>query len=110
VVDFYRLDDRGRHDITGLLMAWKDRNAGALDRLIDLMYPELQRIAREHFKRRLPGGSLESAAPANRAYLMSMRAEKSSLSEPQPVGHSYHCHQGSLISKRVTQLLNAPWT
>jgi len=32
-------------DITGLLAAWNDGDADARDRLIDLIYPELRRIA-----------------------------------------------------------------
>jgi len=57
------------HDITGMLAAWNDGNAEALDRVIDVIYPELRRIARKHLARRKPGESLESAALANEAYL-----------------------------------------
>jgi RNA polymerase sigma-70 factor (ECF subfamily) len=62
------------HDITRLLAAWKDGDADALDRLIDLVYPELRRIARQHLKRGRAGGSLESGALANEAYLKLVRA------------------------------------
>jgi len=57
------------HDITGMLAAWNDGSAEALDRVIDVIYPELRRIARKHLARRKPGESLESAALANEAYL-----------------------------------------
>ena len=57
------------HDITGMLAAWNDGSAEALDRVIDVIYPELRRIARKHLARRRPGESLESAALANEAYL-----------------------------------------
>ena len=60
---------RGDHDITGMLAAWNDGSAEALDRVIDVIYPELRRIARKHLARRRPGESLESAALANEAYL-----------------------------------------
>jgi RNA polymerase sigma-70 factor, ECF subfamily len=63
-----------QHDITGLLAAWNDGDADALDRLIDLVYPELRRIARQHLKHRRAGESLESAALANEAYLKLVRA------------------------------------
>jgi RNA polymerase sigma factor (TIGR02999 family) len=56
-------------DITGMLAAWKDGSAEALDRLMALVYPELRRIARKHLARRRPGESLESAVLANEAYL-----------------------------------------
>ena len=55
------------HDITGMLAAWNDGSAEALDRLIGLVYPQLRRIARKHLARRSPGESLESAALANEA-------------------------------------------
>jgi len=62
------------HDITGMLAAWNEGDANALDRLIDLVYPELRRIARRHLELRRPGESLESAALANEAYLKLLRA------------------------------------
>jgi RNA polymerase sigma factor (TIGR02999 family) len=58
-----------QRDITGMLAAWNRGDADALDRLMDLVYPELRRIARRHLERRHAGESLESAALANEAYL-----------------------------------------
>jgi RNA polymerase sigma factor (TIGR02999 family) len=63
-----------QRDITGMLAAWNGGDANALDRLIDLVYPELRRIARRHLERRRTGESLESAALANEAYLKLVRA------------------------------------
>ena len=60
---------KDHHDITAMLAAWKDGSAKALDRVIDVIYPEMRRIARKHLARRRPGESLESAALANEAYL-----------------------------------------
>jgi RNA polymerase sigma factor (TIGR02999 family) len=57
-----------------MLAAWNDGDAAALDRLIDLVYPKLRRIARQHLERRRAGESLESAALANGAYLKLVRA------------------------------------
>jgi len=64
-----------QHDITGMLEAWSDGDAEALDRLMDLVYPQLRRIARQHLERRRAGESLESAALANEAYLKLVRAD-----------------------------------
>lgn len=61
-------------DITGLLAAWSDGDAGALNRLVDLVYPELRRIAHRHLGRRGAGESLESAALTNEAYLKLVHA------------------------------------
>jgi RNA polymerase sigma-70 factor, ECF subfamily len=58
-----------QHDITEMLVAWKAGNTDALDRLIDLVYPELRRMARRNLERRRAGNSLDSAALANEAYL-----------------------------------------
>ncbi len=66
--------NRGQPDITGLLAAWNAGDRDALDRLTDIVYPELRRIARQHLERRGPGESLESAALANEAYLKLVRA------------------------------------
>jgi RNA polymerase sigma factor (TIGR02999 family) len=63
-----------QRDITGMLAAWNGGDANALDRLMDLVYPELRRIARRHLERRRTGESLESAALANEAYLKLVRA------------------------------------
>ena len=61
-------------DISGLIAAWGDGDEQALNRLMDLVYPELRRIARQHLGRRAAGDTLESAALANEAYLKLMRA------------------------------------
>ena len=63
-----------QQDITGMLAAWNGGDTDALDHLIDLVYPELRRIARQHLERRRAGESLESAALANEAYLKLVRA------------------------------------
>lgn len=61
-------------DITGMLTAWNDGDAGALDRLVALVYPELRRIARRCLDNRRAGQTLESGALANEAYLKLVRA------------------------------------
>jgi RNA polymerase sigma factor (TIGR02999 family) len=61
--------NRLQQDITTMLAAWKRGDAEALDRLTDLVYPELRRIARRNLERRRAGDSLDSAALADEAYL-----------------------------------------
>src|SRR5215469_10507388 len=65
------LDQR---DITGILAAWNEGDAEALNRLMDLLYPKLKRIAHQHLTGRRIGESLESAVLANEAYLKLVRA------------------------------------
>ncbi len=61
-------------EITAMLAAWKGGDTEALDRLTDLVYPELRRIAHRNLERRRAGESLESAALVNEAYLKLVRA------------------------------------
>jgi RNA polymerase sigma factor (TIGR02999 family) len=56
-------------DITSLLAAWGDGEVGVLDELMEIVYPELRRIARKHLVGRVPGQTLESAALVNEAYI-----------------------------------------
>lgn len=57
-----------------MLAAWNSGDAEALDRLMDLVYPELRRIARQYLEHCRPGESLESAALANEVYLKLVRS------------------------------------
>ena len=57
-----------------MLAAWNAGDRDALDRLMDVVYPELRRIARQRLAHRRPGETLESAALANEAYLKLVRA------------------------------------
>ena len=61
-------------DITGLLAAWNEGDADALNDLVGLLYPKLRRIARRHLENRQSGESLESAGLADEAYLKLVRA------------------------------------
>lgn len=61
-------------EITGLVAAWYAGDPQALDRLVELVYPTLRRIARRHLAGGREGQSLESAALANEAYLKLVRA------------------------------------
>lgn len=57
-----------------MLAAWSEGDAEALDRLMDVVYPQLRRIAHGHLERRRRGDSVETAALANEAYLKLVRA------------------------------------
>jgi RNA polymerase sigma factor (TIGR02999 family) len=59
----------GDADITGLLLAWRAGDAGALDRLFPLIYDELRRIARRQLNREQSGHTLDSTALVHEAYL-----------------------------------------
>jgi RNA polymerase sigma-70 factor, ECF subfamily len=68
------MEDQGRQDITAMLAAWNGGDPDALDRLMELVHPELRRLAHRYLARRGPGESLESAALVSEAYLKLVRA------------------------------------
>ncbi len=61
-------------DITAMLAAWNGGDADALDRLVELLYPKLRRIAHQRLARRRTDESLDSTALADEAYLKLVRA------------------------------------
>jgi len=56
-------------EITELLMRWKGGDQDALDRLTQLVYPELRRMARQYMNRENPAHTLQTSALINEAYL-----------------------------------------
>lgn len=56
-------------EITTLLAGWRAGDAGAFDRLVEVAYPELRRIAHRQLRRHRPGESFVSTALASEAYL-----------------------------------------
>ena len=47
------------HDVTDLLLSWRQGDAAAFDRLIPLVYDELRRMARRHLRGESPGHALK---------------------------------------------------
>jgi len=74
VLEFSGVSNPDKQDITALLGAWNGGDGHALDRLMEIVYPELRRVSREYLAGRRPGDSLESAALANDAYLKLVRS------------------------------------
>jgi RNA polymerase sigma-70 factor (ECF subfamily) len=56
-------------DVSGLLHAWSQGDAQALDELIPVVYRELHRLARNYMNRERAGHSLQATALVNEAYL-----------------------------------------
>jgi RNA polymerase sigma factor (TIGR02999 family) len=72
-------DDSRAHDVTGLLLSWRQGDAGALDRLVPLVYDELRRIARRHLRREPPGHSLQATALVHEVYLRLVDVDRMTL-------------------------------
>ena len=56
-------------DITGLLVAWSDGDAAALEQLIPLVDRELQQLARHYMSREPAGHPLQTTAVVNEAFV-----------------------------------------
>ncbi len=56
-------------DLTRLLHDWSHGDAAALPRLIEIVYPELHKIAARVLSRERPGHTLQPTALVNEAYL-----------------------------------------
>jgi RNA polymerase sigma factor (TIGR02999 family) len=62
-------------EVTGLLRAWANGDAGALEKLTPAVYEELRRIAKRYTRRERPGHTLQTAALVNEAYLRLVDAD-----------------------------------
>lgn len=56
-------------DVTCLLLEWRNGDAGALDRLIPLVYAELRRMAHRYMRDERPDHPLQTTALVHEAYL-----------------------------------------
>ena len=56
-------------EVTRLLLAWRQGDRSALDRLIPLVYSELHRMAERYLRGERPGHTLQPSAIVNEAYL-----------------------------------------
>ena len=72
-------DDSRANDVTGLLLSWRQGDAGALDRLVPLVYDELRRVARRHVRREPPGHSLQATALVHEVYLRLVDVDRMTL-------------------------------
>ena len=57
------------HEVTQLLVEWRNGDAAAFDKLLPLVYDELRRIASRYMKRERAGHTLQTTALVNEAYL-----------------------------------------
>ena len=55
--------------ITGLLKQWRDGDREAAERLFELLYQELHRLAEGYFRRENPGHTLQATALVHEAYV-----------------------------------------
>lgn len=58
-----------RLDLEKLVADWSEGDAGAFDRLVDLLYEDLKKLARRHMKAEQEGHTLNTTALVHEAYL-----------------------------------------
>jgi len=63
-----------QHEITRLLKAWGDGQKGAYERLMPLVYDELQRLARSYMARERADHTLQTTALVHEAYVRLVEA------------------------------------
>ncbi len=66
-------------EITQLLVQWSNGDAGALDRLMPLVYDELRKLARHHLRQQEPHRTLQPTALVNEAYLRLVNQQQVNL-------------------------------
>ena len=64
------------HEITALLIAWRDGDQSALERLVPLVDAELRRVARSYLEKEPPGHDLQTTAIINEVFLRVIKAGK----------------------------------
>jgi RNA polymerase sigma factor (TIGR02999 family) len=62
-------DDKDENNISGLLAALDREDAGALERLVEAVYPELKRLAHFQLAHERPGHTLNTTAIVHEAYV-----------------------------------------
>ena len=60
---------QGESPVTGLLVRWRQGDAGALDALIPLVYDELRALAHHYLRQERPDHTLQSTALVHEAYV-----------------------------------------
>ncbi len=85
-----------QQQVTQLLDEWRNGDKGALERLIPLVQPELQRLAHRYMSRERPGHTLQTTALLNDAYL-----ELSDKTHPQWQNRSHFFAVAAQLMRRI---------
>jgi RNA polymerase sigma factor (TIGR02999 family) len=72
-------DSASRHDVTTLLLRWRDGEKDALDRLVPIIYADLRRMARSRLRAERDGHSLQTTALVHEVYLRLVDADRITL-------------------------------
>jgi RNA polymerase sigma factor (TIGR02999 family) len=89
------LSDSGAR-ITRLLHAWQQGDPDALNQVVELVYPELRKIAHGHLSRERPGHILQTTALVNESYLRMARLRRMSWND-----RAHFCAMSARVMRRV---------
>jgi hypothetical protein len=64
------------HEVTALLIEWRQGDAGALERLVPLVYAELKKVAGAHLQHEQAGHSLQATALVHEVYLRLVNVDR----------------------------------
>jgi RNA polymerase sigma factor (TIGR02999 family) len=67
--------DATQHEVTQLLIDWRDGRGEAFDELLPLVYEELRRVARQSLRRESSGHTLQTTALVHEAYVRLVGAD-----------------------------------
>lgn len=67
------------HDVTALLIEWRQGDAAALERLVPLVYAELRKVARAQLRREQAGHSLQATALVHEVYLRLVNVDRMTI-------------------------------
>jgi hypothetical protein len=67
--------------VTGLLHAWMSGNQDAFNQAVELVYPELKKIAHRHLSKERPGHLLQTTALVNESYIRLARLRRMSWND-----------------------------
>ena len=76
--------DPAPDEISHLLDQWSAGDAEALNRLMELLYRELRRLAHAYMRRERPGNTLQTTAVVNELYLR-LAAQRRRFTPPRTV-------------------------
>jgi RNA polymerase sigma-70 factor (ECF subfamily) len=64
------------HNVTALLIEWRQGDSGALERLVPLVYAELKKVAGAHLQHEQAGHSLQATALVHEVYLRLVNVDR----------------------------------
>ena len=73
------MTERSSHDVTGLLLSWRQGDAAALDRLLPVVYDELRRVAGRRLRGESPRHALQATALVHEVYLRLVDIDRMTL-------------------------------